>query len=306
MPLLLLLSCAPDAPGDSASAQAADSADTGEAPYEPLFTFAVLADPHVNGEGASAERLRTAVAWIDAEAQTRGIELVLVLGDIGWPESGLIVADEVLSELDVPWVPILGDNEVQYEGEEPFDRVFADQYAALSATFQNFRRGDTPVDNPDVGAQSWFQDLSFDHRGVHFVGLDWCSRQIGVVEGEMADLHDFAGGTWGWLEEDLAGMGDGPDRRVVFASHNPMHMSPGAFDVTELETLDALLGAYADALYASFGGHYHGNGEEADDERSIEVYVTDATWDDELTVRLVQVSGNGEAMAYAHEIVEIE
>lgn len=282
-----------------------EGADTGEAALQPVFSFVVLADPHVTGPGDNADRLAAAVAWIADEHEARDIELVLIVGDIGWTDEGLAQAYDTLSDLPIPWVPIVGDNEIQLGSEEGFDTTFGPQYAALADELENFRRGDTPVDNPEIGAPSWFQDVAFDHRGVHFVGLDWCTRATGGLEGEMADLHDFEGGTWGWLESDLAGIGEGPDDRVVFGSHHPMHMSPGAFDIAEVEALDALLFTYEDAIFADYAGHYHGNGEEADPDRPLEVIVTDATWDDENTLRLVDVSGNDARFAYDDTLVEL-
>lgn len=299
--MLLLLACASPT-SDSGVAEG----DVEEGPLVPLFTFAIVADPHVTTPGVNADRLAQALDWIDTNREAQDIQLVIVVGDIGWGDEGLALSHDLLASLTVPWVPILGDNEIQYGSEEGFDTTYAEHFATLGATLENFRRGSTPVDNPEYGVPSWFQDLSFDFRGVHFIGLDWCSREIGTIYGEMADLHQFAGGTWGWLEADLAELGEGPIDRVVLASHNPMHLSPGAFDLAEIDTLDALLAAYDDALYANFAGHYHATGEDPPSDRPIGVYVTDATWDDELSIRLVAVSGNDARITYEHTLVTIE
>ena len=283
----------------------ADSVDIPVAgPWESRFSFAVLADTHVTETTENLERLETAATWITDNAESYDIQLVLILGDIAWNE-GFPLAHAALAKLAVPWVPILGDNEIQFSGEETFDTTFADQYAALASQLDNFQRGPTPMDNPEYGASSWFQNMSFDLHDVHFAGLDWCTRHIGGLEGEMADLHDFAGGTLGWLESDLQGLSSGPDNRVVFASHHPMHLSPGGFDTAELATVDALLTSWGDAIYANFAGHYHFNGDEIDPARPLDIYVTDATWDDELTVRVVAVEGNGLEMRYQHTLVEL-
>lgn len=296
--MLLLVACAAVEPAGESGAP------TDAGPWEPKLTFAVLADPHVTSDSDNLARLQRANAWIGENAAGEDIQLVLILGDIAWTD-GFPLAYDAFSALPVPWVPILGDNEIQFGDEQTFDDVFSQQYAALATQLDNFTRGSTPVDNPEYGVPSWFQNLSFDVGDVHFAGLDWCTRHIGGLEGEMADLHQFAGGTLGWLESDLQNLPEGPANRVVFASHHPMHLSPGGFDMAEVATVDALLESWDDAIYANFAGHYHFNGEEIDPARPIDVFVTDATWDDELTVRLVQVEGNGVEMRYTHRLVEL-
>ena len=273
-------------------------------PFEPRFTFAILADPHVSDASENLDRLDQAVAWIADNAEIEDIQLTLILGDIAWSE-GFPYADESLSALPMPWVPILGDNEIQFGGEQTYDDTYSDQYAALATQLDHFTRGETPIDNPEYGQPSWFQNLSFDFGEVHFVGLDWCTRHIGGLEGEAADLHDFSGGTLRWLESDLQSLSDGPDERVIFASHHPMHLSPGGFDLTEVDTVDTLLSSWDDAIYANFAGHYHFNEEEVDTDRPLDIYVTDATWDDVNTIRLVSVEGNGAEMKYTHRFVEL-
>ena len=78
---LLVLSAVGCSPGESSE----DSAEV-EGPLEEQFSFVVLADPHISGLVEHEERLTLAVEWINSEATSRGIELVLVVGDIGWSE----------------------------------------------------------------------------------------------------------------------------------------------------------------------------------------------------------------------------
>ena len=269
--MLLFLACAdPESVADTATTALAG-------PWEPRFTFAILADPHVSDASANLARLQAANAWLSENAVAEDIQLVLILGDIAWYDGFPLVTD-AFSVLPMPWVPILGDNEVQLGDEQTFDATFAAQYTVLSGQLDNFTRGSTPVDNPEYGVASWFQNLSFDYGEVHFAGLDWCTRHIGGIEGEMADLHDFSGGTLPWLAADLATLDEGPSD---------------------------LLRTWDDAIYANFAGHYHFNGEEVDSGRPLDVYVTDAVWDDELTIRLVDVEGNGVAMRYTHRLIEL-
>lgn len=303
-----LASCAADPEpaadsGDDAPADSAEPEDAG--PLEPVFSFAVLADPHVTGETENAERLRTAVTWLNENAAGRDIELVLIVGDIAWGD-GMPVARGAFDALTIPWVPVIGDNEVELGAEQAYHETFADRYAALAGQLEGWRKADTPVANPQWDTTSWFQNAAFTWKGVRFVAIDWCSRiGDGSIQGEMADLHDFDGGTWRFFQEEMALLGDGPKERVNFFSHHPMHLSPGAFDVAEMDTLDAALWAQGDAVAADYAGHYHADGDEAEPGRPIEVHVTDATWDDAVTVRVVEVSANAATFAYAQELIEV-
>ncbi len=82
----------------------------------------------------------------------------------------------MLDELDVPYVPTIGDNDVHYGGgEAAFEGEYAVQYAALEASMEDWRQAPSPVWNPEVEELSHFQNLSFTHGGVRFFSLDWCS-----------------------------------------------------------------------------------------------------------------------------------
>lgn len=280
--------------------------DTGErVPLEPLFSFVVLADPHLYGSADNDARAESAVAWINQHAAERGIELVLLVGDIAW-NTGTETAPALFDALELPWVPITGDNEIQSSDEQAFFEAFEPQWQALGEQLDGFTHAAMPVDYPEHETQSWFTNQRFTHRGVTFIGLDWCARVIGGVFGEMADLHDLEGGTQPWLEAALSSLDEPAGDSVVMYSHHPMHLSPGAFDLEEMATLEGLVEPFGDKVYASFAGHYHMDGEEVLESGLWEVFVTDATWDDDVRLRVVEVSGNGARFAYAHELVTVE
>ncbi len=292
-----LAACHPPDDDDSA-------VDDGPGPLEHRFTFAVVADPHVVGEGHThLDRLTTVVGWLTAEADARAIELVLVVGDVAWGE-GMEPARAALDALPVPYVPLIGDNEIQSGQEEEYDQVFGPRFDALEPDFGAFERAPTPVWNPEHDQDSWFQNVTFEHRGVTFVGVDWAHRTTGSLLGESAELHDFDGGTWEhfvrWLDEVAD---DGPAESIVLASHHPMHLSPGAFSMDEVDRIQGVTGPRRDAVYGNFAGHYHFDAEETSDDGSYEIFVTDATWDDEITLRLVEVWGNEATFEYRHELV---
>lgn len=292
----LLLACAEPA----TKTAPADTADTAPAALETVFSFAVLADPHVSGEGDNATRLEQAVTWINEQAPTRGIELVFVVGDIGWGEDGLALFRELLDGLTVPYLPVLGDNEVHFDSEQLFDTTFADHYAALAESLPGLTRGPVEVDNPAWATTSWFQNFAFPYGGVWFLGLDWNSRDPDPLWGEYGEIHDFEGGTFPWFEAELAAMDPSEAEDVLLFSHHPMHA--GVFDSGEMDQLVGATLPVAGRVAAAFAGHIHVTYEQPVDDGGYDVFVTDAVWDDEITVRLVDVQTDGARFSYAQTL----
>jgi hypothetical protein len=277
--------------------------DGGGPSMEPLFAFAVIADPHVTSSGEHADRLEAAVTWINEHLEERMIELVIVVGDVCWSD-GMDLGRALLDDLMVPYVPITGDNEIHGGDEELFFTTFSDHWDSLSAVLDEWRMAEMPVWNPEAEQDSWFTNVAFEYRGLHFVGVDWSARGAEGLAREMGDLHDFEGGTWPWFEEAIEGLPEDTAESIVLFSHIPMHF--GMFWFDEMDAIEALLGPYADTVYANVAGHVH-----MDYERTIAgggyvVYAVDATWDDTNTVRLVTVQGDGSAFAYTHETVAVE
>lgn len=300
----------PGAADTDSGALATDGADddSGAGPSpDPTFAFsyALIADPHVTSTGAHEERLVDAVAWVEAHRDERDIQLVFILGDIAWND-GFDPAIAALSQLSVPWVPVLGDNCIQSADEEAWHDAFDPQIQHLAATLPGWTRQDGVVDNPEHDKPSWFQSYGFDHGGLRFVSLDWNTRVVATGWGEMPDLHDFDGGTLPFLRAELDALTDGQDERVVFLSHMPMFHGPGGFDVDEKDVLEPLLGPFADTVRGNHAGHLHGNGEMEWDAVGMHVDTTDATWDDVNALRVVEVWSDGRTFSYQDEIVEID
>ncbi len=289
-------------PGDDDDTTAGDDDDSAEPPMEFVFSFAVIADPHVTNAGDNQDRLIAAVDWINSVAEPRQVELVLILGDVAW-NAGLDTIVGVLDELDMPYAAVIGDNEVQSGDEEAFDTTFTPTYDALSGDVDNWSRTVAPVYNPLAEEDNWFSNFSFDHRGVHFVAVDWCARAAYGALAETGELHDFEDGTLPWFTDDLAAAQVTATDSVIMASHIPMHL--GLFDLDELGQLETLLLQYEDLVYAQFAGHIHVDVEEVVGDDLYTVYITDATFDDELRVRMVEVSSNGQRFEYAHELVDV-
>lgn len=303
MMLTLLLACT----GDAGPSWADDSAGSGEdAPLTLRFRYAVIADPHVSTvTGENLDRLDRAVTWINGEVSARDLRLVLVVGDIGWGD-GLPSARSSLDRLTIPYVPLNGDNEVQLGSEEAYDLAFADHYTSLADTLPDFVMGPVEVENPEVGAISWLHNLAFTYEGVRFIGLDWASRIIDPLLGELGYLHDFEGGTWPFFTEQLdSAVPGGLEEHVVLFSHIPMHFSPGGFDLDKIATLVAETGPFGDQIWADLAGHYHASATETVPDAGYDLHVTDATWDDDVELRIVEVWGNEARFAPVTETVVV-
>jgi len=228
-----------------------------------------------------------------------------VLGDLGSRRDRV---QAVLDPLPVPWIPALGDNAIQGGQETAFDTDLAPHYAALAGVLAGWHKAPVPVANPDAGGESRFQNLSFDHEDVHFVVLDWCTRTIGGLAGEQADLHALPGGTWPWFQNDLDACPKPRLENVVLISHHPMHAAfagAGAFSGNEMDFLEAFTKLYANDVYADFAGHYHFNWHDGVNDGGFEVFVTDATHEDDVTVRVVRVLDDGVRFAYEHDVVVV-
>lgn len=291
--MLLLFACAtPDAP-DTPGATADTNTDSAPVESTPTlqFRYVVLADPHIYAPtGDNVDRLDRAVAWITTNAELLDLRLVLIVGDIAWGE-GMDAAFTSLNALTIIWVPINGDNEIASDSEQAYDVTFAEHYAALSTQLDDWEMGPTEVWNPEWQRTSWFHNVAFTFEGIRFVGLDWASRDENVILSEMGALHDFEGGTFPFFEDQLT-RAAGLAENVVMFSHIPMHLSPGGFDLPKLARISAVTYPRADHVWADLAGHYHGNGSETVEGAGYDLHVTDATWDDDVQLRLVEVWAN--------------
>ncbi len=298
----LWLSCDADPVPDTATDT---SPPESSAPFAPLFSFAAIADPHISAKSGDAnERLLAALDWIDLEAEARGIELLLVLGDIGWGD-GLEPSRALLDTSTVPYVPVIGDNEGHAGDGERFDTVFADARERLADTYTDYVEEAIPVWDEGLGRDIWLQNFAFTHpSGIRFVVLDWASRDPDLVAGEMGDLHDIEGGTWSFFSTQI-GRWEGPDESLIMASHNPMVVVPGGFYEDDDARISALTGLHSLRVADNYAGHLHGNHSETR-EAGYDVTILDATWDDEVTVLVVEVSGNGSGFLHTRELVVVQ
>ncbi len=278
-------------------------------PPNPLFSFAVIADPHLAGNPDYQARLEFCVDWINANAEEKLIELVFIVGDIAWGSGGQMdIALQILDGLTMPHIPIVGDNEM-HGWEAEFDTVFGAHYDYLATVLDNWDNPPTPVWNPEIEDDSYFQNLSFDYRGLHCMGIDWCSRVMEGLAGEQADLHDFEGGTWPWFTSDIENCDKTMGANILMFTHHPMHTAPilpievASFSLAEILTIEAFTAGYGSNVNANLAGHYHIWWQEARGLGQYTIYVTGATHMGKNKLRLVRVYDEGTAFSYHHELV---
>ena len=280
--------------------------DSGRHISEPEFVFsiAILADPHISGSAEHSARLNQAIEWINEHQESRQIELVPVLGDVGW-ETGLSEAKLMLDTLSVPYIPIIGDNEIQYGDEERFTQVFSEQFDWLSDNTESWVFGGGSVWNPEEAKESFFTNMAFTHRDIRFVSLDWASR-LPPSEGfwtEFVYLHDFEGGTLEFFQQEVSGWTDLRSDAVVVLTHIPMII--GSFNSNQMNEVEGILSTYMDKVYANFAGHLHVNVEDLSPERGYDVYITDAIWNDVISIRMLDIYQNEQAVYIEQEMIEL-
>ena len=134
------------------------------------------------------------------------------------------------------------------------------------------------------------------------MGLDWAAR-VGGILGEMGDVHNFAGGSYPWLSDELA-IHSEEEKPMFFVSHIPMYVNAGAFDIFEMELVESLLASYADKFISNFAGHYHTDVENA--QEYYDLVVIDAIWDDEIRFQQLYITKEGDRFSFLNERKVIE
>ena len=213
----------------------------------PLFTFAVIADTHLNPEEARSgspwrsnalanARARWAVAALNADAP----DFVIHLGDMVHPVPAQAAygeaADrfrEIFGHLDAPLHVLPGNHDI---GDKPADWMPAEVVAAPALDVYRRTFGDL-----------WH---AFDRDGCRFILH--CNPILGTGLPE-----DDA--QWDWLEAELAGAGG---KRVFFLTHYPLFLTdpdePEHYDNLAPEPRERLRRLLiVHGVEAVFAGHVH-------------------------------------------------
>ncbi len=287
--------------------------------YGETFSFAVVADPHISGSADNKAKFKTAIDWIIGNKDAKDIELVFVVGDIGWggprANRNLKLAKDMLDRLDragITYLPIIGDNEVLCGSEKEFAETFDHQYRRLSNTLARWRKAPTPVNG------KYLQNFSFDYKGCHFVCCDFNSRKWGNEGGE---LHDFAGGSWPWFKNDIRACPKNKKESIVIVTHIGMFRTGFGkadeylFAQDEMKKIKGFLHDYRGFVDSNYAGHIHQNWHASVWSGLFttiyHVRTTDETWygaqwpegdDRSITVRLVEVDSDGPKVSYKQHV----
>ena len=290
--------------------------------YAETFSFAVVADPHISGNPDNRAKFETAIDWIISNKDSKDIELTFVLGDIAWggteEKRNLAIAKKILDRLkhnSITYIPVIGDNEVQYGCEREFHKVFGPHFNTLSGRLDSWSKASTPV------AGMYLQNFSFDYKGCHFVCPDFISRKTG---GEGGELHDFEGGSWPWFKSDIAQCAKPKNENIVVMTHIGMFHTGFefadrfVFSENQMSKIKDFLHDYRDNIDSNYAGHFHLNWYvPVWSELFVPLYhvrVTDETWsriqwpeseDPGLTVRWVRVDNSGTKISYQQHIENI-
>ncbi|MBN2377147.1 MAG: metallophosphoesterase [Sedimentisphaerales bacterium] len=290
--------------------------------YCGTFSFAIIADPHIDGSAEHVRKFEAAVNWLIDNKDSKDIEIVVVAGDIAWGGDGevrnLEVAKEILDRLNsvgIAYVPLIGDNEVQAGCEKEYSEVFGGQYQYLCGVFENWQKAFFSVEG------KYFQNFSFDYKDCHFICADFASRKAGDEGGV---LHDFRGGTWPWFKNDIEKCTKAKKENIVIMTHIGMFRTgiqvadQYLFSKSEMEKIKKFLYPYRKHVDSNYAGHIHQNWHATVwsgwFNTLYQVRVTDEPWydtrwpesdDHELTVRWVQVDNGGETIIYDQHIVDV-
>ena len=243
------------------------------------WSFAIITDLHIGrgypdygGPGYNdgdtgqdyylTERLRKVVEWINDNKSKYNIKFVIVLGDIS--DSGeyseFKKAKDILDNLDIPYVPVIGNHDVwpyTDECEENasvsyFMDVFKDQFENLTNDPRFNLRLQSNI--PFEPTPEYFVNYNFTYNGVNFVVLDFNSRMAAWGHGVMPWAANIPE-TINWLNKSL---NEHKGEPAIIISHHPFTYSPSAFIRPDLrEIKDIIIKSNAKVL-ANFAGHIHG------------------------------------------------
>ncbi len=229
------------------------------------FSFVVITDPHINGDEEHVIKFQETIDWIIENKDSKGFELVFVLGDIAWGENdygerNLEIARQMLDTLNdagIPYIPVMGDNEFQTGCDIEYNDVFSRQYEYLSTIMTSWQK--MPVSYVD---DKFLQNFSFDYKDCHFVCPDFVSREMGNEGGE---LHDYPGGSWSFFQHDIETCSKPLKENISIMTHQGM-FSTGVqladqyhYSKETMTKIQDFLCEYWENIDANYGGHLHQN-----------------------------------------------
>ena len=218
------------------------SAATGPRASEP-FSFAIITDSHLFSQANHKFDKSLADAVQRVNSLSTPPDFVLFAGDIAQngTEDQLVKGQKILSALKMPVKFIPGEH---------------DWYLDMGKTWRGL-----------FGKETW----SFDHKGVHFVGLNsilvkdfWTGAGLGPAQrmGVMEMLESPIAGPWGvqeaqleFLRKDTAALP--VDTPVVLFTHSPLwdYYPRWNFQTSDSPQIREILARFEHVM--SFHGHVH-------------------------------------------------
>ncbi|HEX4738872.1 MAG TPA: metallophosphoesterase [Allosphingosinicella sp.] len=194
------------------------------------FTFLQISDSHIGFDKPANPNARGTFIEAVAKVKTMPVkpDFILHTGDISHlsKDSEFADADDIIKEAGVPVFHVPGEHDMLDEGG---GKAYLDRYGKGS-----------------VGGLGWY---SFDHDGVHFVGLNNVSN---LKAGGMAHLgHDQIA----WLKKDLGGLSSSTP--IVVFAHIPLWTVYGPWGWGTDDSVEALSFLKRFGSVTILNGHIH-------------------------------------------------
>lgn len=196
--------------------------------------------------------VRTLQATIEKiNANYPKIDLVVVTGDLTSSAiyDEFLKIHELLQGLNCPWFPLIGNHDIwSYNyvngqlnqtsvptADSFFAEVFKDRLSAGRYGLATISEWPTSaVMNQDFGYLSYHHNfiITFPElfENFYILNLDWVARQAALPfagVGPQVELHDYPGGTFQWLEQQLQKITETAsnlnDTRIFIYQHHPFH-----------------------------------------------------------------------------------
>ena len=302
---------------------------------EETFSIALIADVHYHDNIYQAEclkRLVDAVTWINSNHIKENIQVVGVLGDTAWDAEIFVQnAKDALDKLEIPYIPIIGNNEVceWKEGEKVFNRIYSPQFEYLAKTLDGWERASIPVLDPDTKKEIYLQNYAFDLRGLRIICSDWNARMppdVPLMMKHHAHMYDFQGGTWPFFQTQIlreAAKVNKKNNNILMWAHHPLHISPlypmikmniMAFTPELFKIIVNFIYPYRELLGLDFAGHYHYPWHEYVPQAGLEIYILKSLkplfrWETfafhNPTIGMLRVASEEEKFTYVYKHVLI-
>lgn len=225
-------------------------------------------------------RLRNSVQWINQHLDDLKIHFVIVTGDLSESAemSELLRCKQLLDSLNVPYIPMIGNHDIWPlsqgteaplpSGDSLFNVLFADAFAEAQTFFPAWNNGTrlTKTWDTENSCYAWFQNYHFQYGSYTYIFTDFVSRahDIALFNGASADaqLHDFTGGTWPWLQQTITNPPNQGQENILLFAHHPLSKSLlsgsfASFSYDEYDDITQYLNTQKDRVGTWIAGHKH-------------------------------------------------